>query len=81
MNTDTVEHYAKGSYSRYANLLDDILVSILFGFDKDGRSKCTFPNSLHHFVLVHISGMTATSCWFCRDEGAYCKAMLKLIRL
>ena len=58
MNTDTVEHYAKGSYSRYANLLDDILVSILFGFDKDGLSKSTFPNFPHLFVLVHVSGMT-----------------------
>lgn len=54
------------TYSRYANLLDDILVPILFGFDKDSLPKGTFPNFLHLFVLVHVSGMTGSSCWVCK---------------
>lgn len=60
-----------GAYSRYANLLDDILAPILFGFDKDGLSKWTFPDFLHLFVLVHVSGMTGSSCWVCKEIKAH----------
>lgn len=56
-----------GAYSRYANLLDDKLVSILFWFNKDGLSKRTFSNFLHLFVLIHVTGMTGSSCWVCKE--------------
>lgn len=51
------------TYSRYANLLDDILAFILFWFDKDSFSKWPFPNFLHLFVFVHVTGRTRSSCW------------------
>ena len=70
MNTETVKHYAYGAYFRYENLLDDVLLSILCGFDKDGCSKCTFPNFLHRFILIHVSGMTVTTCLFYRDTDS-----------
>ena len=72
MNTEIVEHYAYSAYSRYAMyLLDDIFVSILFGFDEDDCSKSTFSNFLQLFMLVHVSRMTVTACWFCREKNKY----------
>lgn len=51
------------AYSRYPNLLDDILASPLFGFHKDGLSKWAFPNFLNLFVLVHVTGEPSSACW------------------
>ena len=71
MNTEIVKHVAYGAYFRYVNLLDDIFVSILFGFDEDDCSKSTFSNFLQLFMLVHVSRMTVTACWFCREKNKY----------
>lgn len=70
-----VEYYTWGAYSRYANLLDDKLASILFWFDKDGLSKRTFSNFLHLFVLVHVTGMTDSSCWICKEMKEHAAAL------
>lgn len=53
------------SYSRYADLLDDILASILFGFYQDSLPERTFSDFLHLFVLVHVNGRTGSSCCVC----------------
>lgn len=62
------------AYSRYANLLDDILAFSLFGFHKDGLSKWAFPNFLHLFVLVHVTGEPRSACWVYK-WGAFVKTL------
>lgn len=50
------------AYPRNANLFDDILTFVLFGFYKNCFSKGTFSNFLHIFVLIHVFRGSRCSC-------------------
>lgn len=49
----------------YANLLDDILASILLGFHEDRLPERALADFLHLFVLVHVNTMAGSSCCGC----------------
>lgn len=53
------------SHPGYANLLDDILASILFGFHEDRLPEGALADFLHLFVLVHVNTMAGSSCCVC----------------
>lgn len=58
-----------GSHPGYANLLDDILASVLFGFHEDSLPEGALPDFLHLFVLVHVNTMAGSSCCVCTGRS------------
>lgn len=66
------------SHPGYANLLDDILASILFGFHEDRLPEGALADFLHLFVLVHVNTMAGSSCCVCTARN---RASLRVICL
>lgn len=57
------------SHPGYANLLDDILASILFGFHEDRLPEGALADFPHLFVLLHINTMAGSSCSVCTERS------------
>ena len=70
------------AHPRDADLLDDIRVSILLGFDQDGLSEGPFPDLLHLLILLHVSGTAdspASWVWRMRSKNIHVAAKAKMI--
>lgn len=67
------------SHPGYANLLDDILASILFGFHEDRLPEGALADFLHLFVLVHVNTLAGSSCCGCTARSTALVPVIWLI--
>lgn len=51
------------AYPGDANLFDDILFSILPGFDENCLPEGALPNLPHLFIFIHVSETDDSSFW------------------